>query len=114
MKICNLNYLKSVSPNNTQFISEMIQLFLKNVPIAMDTISTGIKESDWETVQFQAHKLRSHIDTMGIDKKYTEIAKQIEDYAAKKQNMSQINDLISELNSIFDKAYIELQAELSK
>lgn len=114
MKICNLNYLKSVSPNNPQFITEMIQLFLKNVPLAMKAIDTGIKESDWETVQFHAHKLRSHIDTMGMDKKYTEMAKQIEDYASKKQNINQISDLITKLNLIFDKAYIELEAELSK
>jgi HPt (histidine-containing phosphotransfer) domain-containing protein len=92
----------------------MIQLFLKNVPISLETIKTSIAIKDWNTVQLHAHKLRSNIDCMGIDKKYAAIAKQIEDSASKTRDLETIPGLFQKMEVTLQKACIELQQELDK
>lgn len=113
MKICNLNYLKSISPSNPKFIADMIQLFLKNAPPAIAAIKSSLPTKDWGTIQFHAHKLRSHIDCMGMSKEYTDMAQQIEEYAKQQENINSITSLSQKLETIFEKAYIELKAELN-
>lgn len=114
MEICNLNYLKSVSPNNPKFITEMIHIFLRNVPVAVEGMKQSLRVQDWDTLQHHAHKLRSHIDCMGISKKYTEMAIQIEESAKKKENINLISEFVPQLDLVFEKAYVELKEELSK
>ena len=113
MEICNLNYLKSVSPNNPKFITEMIEIFLKNVPVAVEAMKASLAPSDWSTIQHHSHKLRSHIDCMGISKKYGEMAKEIEEYAKKQEHIELISEMVLELDTVFEKAYAELRAELN-
>lgn len=112
MKICNLNYLKKISPENPAFLKDMVQLFLKNAPISMGLIKNGMATNDWDTVQMQAHKLRSHIDVMGMSPEYGIVAKQIEENAFKQQNLKSIASLVSKLDAVFEKATKELQKEL--
>ncbi len=112
MEVCNLNYLKSVSPGNPKFITEMIEIFLRNVPVAMQAMKESVVSQDWATIQHHAHKLRSHIDCMGISKTYTEMAKQIEEYSKKKEHMNLINEMVLQLDAVFEKAYAELKTEL--
>jgi HPt (histidine-containing phosphotransfer) domain-containing protein len=114
MEICDLTYLKSVSPNNPKFISEMIEIFLKNVPTAMQSLNSGLTECDWDSIQFHAHKLRSHIDCMGISKTYGEMARQIEEYAREKENYELIKSMVPKLENVFGLAYTELKNELTK
>ncbi len=113
MEICNLNYLKSVSPNNPKFITDMIQLFLKNAPPALAAINRSLTIKDWGTIQFHAHKLRSHIDCIGISKEYTDMARQIEEYAKQQENINSITGLLQKLENVFEQAYIELREELN-
>ena len=113
MEVCNLSYLKSVSPNNPKFMTEMIQIFLKNVPVAIESMKASVPSQDWEMLQHHAHKLRSHIDCVGISKKYADMAKQVEENAKQKKDMAGINEMVMQLDAVFEKAYNELKSELS-
>lgn len=113
MDVCNLNYLKSISPNNPKFMTEMIHLFLKNVPVAMESMKTSVPSRNWEMLQHHSHKLRSHIDCMGISKKYSEMAKEIEECSKQQKNIDGINEMVSQLNAVFEQAYDELKTELN-
>lgn len=114
MEICNLNYLKSISPNNPQFMTEMIQLFLKNVPVAMESMKASVPSGNWEVLQHHSHKLRSHIDCMGMSKKYAEMAKEIEKCSKEQKNIDRINEMVSQLDIVFERAYNELKTELNR
>ena len=114
MKVCDLRYLKSISPDNPKFVTEMIEIFLRNVPVAIESMKNGLLTEDWEALQHHAHKLRSHIDCMGISLKYKEMAKQIEENAVQQSQLDVINQMVPQLDEVFNRAYAELREELKK
>ncbi len=114
MKLCNLNYLKSISPDNMEFERQMIQLFLKNVPIAYQAMNNSLINSDWDIMQHNAHKLKSHFDCVGLPVEFRETAKQIEEYAQNKVHLELIPNLLKKLESETQLAFKELEEELNK
>lgn len=113
MKLCNFKYLKSISPNDETFVTQMIQLFLKNVPVSVEAMKDFTITKDWNSLQHHAHKIRSDINCMGIPKPYANIAKQIEEYAKLQENFELIEDLVLKLELILSQAYMELKEELN-
>lgn len=113
MEICNFKYLRSISPNDEQFVTQMIQLFLKNVPVSIEVMKNFNITGDWNSLLHHSHKIRSDINCMGIPKAYANIAKQIEEYAKLKENFDLIPGLVLTLETILLQAYIELEKELN-
>jgi HPt (histidine-containing phosphotransfer) domain-containing protein len=114
MKVCNLNYLKSVSPDNPGFVTQMIHLFLKNAPQSVESMKSSFISKDWNNLQHFAHKIRSDINCMGISKQYISAAKQIEEHAKQETNFDSIPDLLLKLENIIQEASKELNEELEK
>lgn len=114
MELCNFKYLKSISPDDEKFVTQMIQLFLKNVPVSVEAMKKFKITKDWNSLQHHAHKIRSDINCMGMPKAYGNMAKQIEEYAKLQENFDLIPDLVLTLETILLHAYIELEEELNK
>lgn len=114
MKIYDLNYLKSLSPDNPQFIVEIIQQFLKQVPLFIEELNKHHSSSDWAGLQFNAHKIGSHFDCLGIQKEYRDVARKIEEYAKLKENSDSIPGLLIKLKNSLQQANKELNEELKK
>ncbi len=113
MKLCNFKYLKSISPDDEKFVTQMIQLFLKNVPVSVEAMKNFTITKDWNSLQHHAHKIRSDINCMGIPKQYGNIAKQIEEYAKLQENFDLIEGLVLKLEVVLSQAYVELKEELN-
>jgi len=114
MKFCNLNYIKSISPGNPKFVTEIIQTFLKQVPVSIEEMNNCLGNADWSGLQYNAHKIVSHFDCMGISKEYTGAAEQIEKNAKLHEHFDLIPSLLLKLENAFQKACKELDAELNK
>lgn len=114
MKLCNFNYLNSISPDNPKFVREMIQLFLKNVPLFIGTMKTCQVSSNWDGLQHSAHKIKSHFDCMGIPKEYRDMVRKIEEYAQHQKHLDLIPDLMVKLEGATQQAYKELETELNE
>ncbi|MES2590853.1 MAG: hypothetical protein V4608_03125 [Bacteroidota bacterium] len=114
MKLCSLNYLKSISPNNPKFVKDMILIFINNVPVSVKAMNDSLITSNWKELQHHAHKIRSHMDCVEIPKEYVNIAKEIEESAKQQQNLDLIAGLLLTLESVFQQAYQELDEELEK
>ena len=112
MKIYNLNYLRSLSPDNAKFMMEIIKLFLKQVPISLAAMNKSHATGDWAGLQYSAHQIGSHFDCLDIQKKYRTIARKIEKYAKEKQNLDLIPVLVLELENSFEQAQKGLNEEL--
>ncbi|MES2394775.1 MAG: hypothetical protein V4549_02160 [Bacteroidota bacterium] len=113
MEICNFKYLRSISPNDETFVTQMIRLFLKNVPVSIEAMKNFKITRDWNSLQHHSHKIRSDINCMGIPKAYGNIAKQIEEYAKLQENFDLIPSLVLTLETILLQAHIELEEELN-
>jgi len=112
VKICNLDYLKSHSPNNPKFLIDMIQMLLTQTPEYISELSKAIVAQDWNGVHAQAHKIRPSIEFMGMPKEIFNAAKIIDQYASNLENLNLIPDLFKKIEKAFDQAYFELKEEL--
>jgi tRNA U34 2-thiouridine synthase MnmA/TrmU len=114
MKICNLTYLKSLSPGNPEFIVEIINLFVKQVPLSIEEINKSLAKADWSTIQYHAHKIASQFDCMGIQKEFKDDIYKIEEYAKLKENVHLIPCLLIKVEETLKVTYKELNEELTK
>jgi HPt (histidine-containing phosphotransfer) domain-containing protein len=68
LQVIDLSYLTVLSKGNSQFVKEMIRIFLNENPREIDMLEEGIREKDFEKINVAAHKLRSTAPFVGIDK----------------------------------------------
>ncbi|MEQ8425309.1 MAG: ATP-binding protein, partial [Cyclobacteriaceae bacterium] len=64
----DLNYLKKISNNNTEFINDIINSFVLNTPKALDEIKKYIEEKNWAKMEEQVHKIKPTLTMIGMPK----------------------------------------------
>jgi len=111
-KHCNLDYLKSHSPNNPKFIVEIIQMFLEQTPAFVTKVNKCLLEEDWDGLYGNVHKIRPSIDLIGMQKEFGIEAKQIEEYCKERKNLDLVPEMIHRLEKELEEAYKELKTEL--
>ncbi|PCH70678.1 MAG: Hpt domain-containing protein [Bacteroidales bacterium] len=67
-KITDLSYLKEMSENDNSIIGEMIDIFLEQIPEFEDEISKSFETQNWQELGAVAHKAKSSVRTMGMEK----------------------------------------------
>ena len=80
-RVTNLDYLKKLSRGNDQFMKEMIRIFLLENPHEVEALEKAISERDFRLINSTAHKLRSTVPFVGIDKLIASEITQIEQLA---------------------------------
>jgi PAS domain S-box-containing protein len=63
----NLDYLRSVSGNNVEFIQEMITTFLQTLPGILEEMQKASREKSWERLSRLAHQIKPSFTLMGLD-----------------------------------------------
>ena len=63
----NLDYLKSVSGNNRDFIQEMITTFLQTLPGILVDMQTATESQTWDRLSRLAHQIKPSFTLMGLD-----------------------------------------------
>jgi PAS domain S-box-containing protein len=63
----NLDYLRSVSGNNAEFIQEMITTFLQTLPGILDEMQKACRDESWEKLSRLAHQIKPSFTLMGLD-----------------------------------------------
>ena len=89
-KVTNLDYLNELSKGNSQFVQEMIRIFLEENPSEIALLEKGIKEKDFEIIKASAHKLRSTIPFVGIDRLIEDEISEMESLAGKQSGTQKI------------------------
>ena len=62
----DLEYLYNFSNGDQKFVGDMVQTFLKEIPVALDLLQTGIIEKDWKIVHNTAHRLKPNFMMLGM------------------------------------------------
>jgi HPt (histidine-containing phosphotransfer) domain-containing protein len=107
-KIIDLSYLMRLSNGNKVFVKEMIALFLSENPEEIKSLEYAIREKDYATIKATAHKLRSTIPFIGIDKLIEKDVAEIETLSTEHADISEIESRFSKIRSVCEKACIEL------
>lgn len=111
-QLYNLSLLYKMSRGNDAFVNRTKQLFIESVPPTVTELRVKYNEADWAGVSSAAHKLKSTIDTMRIDK-LKDIIRQIESDAKKNVNIDLIDANISYLTEVMDQVIAKLKTELA-
>jgi hypothetical protein len=113
MKICNLDYLKSISPESNELTINIINLFLKNTPASVLAIKDAISISDWENILKFTHKIKPSLTIIGLNLEIIDSILKIYEFAKEKINIEDIKNLFNSFEIEIDKTYLELEQELT-
>ncbi len=108
-KCTDMGYLNSLTKSNPKLMTEMINVYLNQTPVLINSIKKSWLNQDLDTLKSAVHKLIPSFKIVGIDKKYEEIARKIGDefLIAKCQNW------VLELENVCLQAVEELKIELN-
>ncbi len=108
-KIINLGYLIGLSKGNNVFVKEMIDLFLSENPEEIKSLEKGILEKNYEVIKNTAHKLKSTIPFIGLDKVIQSEVSEVEKLASSKSELPKIEKLFLKIKEMCERACCELQ-----
>ncbi len=65
-QLYNLDYLRSVSGNNEEFIREMVLTFTQTIPPLLMEMRQALTDSDWPKLARHAHQIKPSFTLMGL------------------------------------------------
>lgn len=92
----SLNYLNSISDGDTDFIKDMIQTFISNVPIELYQIRQLVLKNEWNLVGAEAHRFASNLVFLELEDLRV-IAIKIENLGTYQKQTEQIPELLNRL-----------------
>ncbi|PRY12036.1 PAS domain S-box-containing protein [Pontibacter ummariensis] len=107
----DLALLHKMSRGNDAFIRKTMQLFIETVPPTVAEIQEKSQMADWLAVSAGAHKLKSTIDTMRIEK-LKDVVRQIESKAKAQENLAAVKANIKVLAEVIHQVVAQLHADL--
>jgi CheY-like chemotaxis protein len=107
-KVVDLDYLTELSKGDKTFVKEMIALFLSENPEEIKSLETAIADRNNEQIETRAHKLRSTIPFVGLDKIIGEEVSEIEKLAGEKADIKEIESSFATIKNACEKACLEL------
>jgi HPt (histidine-containing phosphotransfer) domain-containing protein len=107
-RVTNLDYLHSLSKGNTSFVQEMIRIFLEETPEEIHLMEKAIADQDYDLVKSTAHKLKSTIPFVGLDKLIDREVTEIEELATKKTDIQKIALEFDKIKKACERACLEL------
>ncbi|MEE4198192.1 MAG: Hpt domain-containing protein [Bacteroidales bacterium] len=93
-KLINISYLKSISNGNDPFILELIDLFFEQIPEYQNLLKHFYDSGDWNNLARIAHKAKSAILMVGMDKLAQEL-KKLEENAKVEKNIHEYQEIIA-------------------
>jgi HPt (histidine-containing phosphotransfer) domain-containing protein len=106
-KNINPQLLRQLANGESGFITEMIDIFLEDVPVSTQKMAEALEESDLKMVARQAHKLKSSTRLVGADIA-TDLIVEIEIIAEKNDPDRLLNSVVKTLKNALENCYVEL------
>ncbi|MDY6799686.1 MAG: Hpt domain-containing protein [Bacteroidota bacterium] len=107
-KLINLSYLKTISNGDNAFILELIEMFFEQVPEYQKMLQHLYNKKDWNNLARTAHKAKSAILMVGMNKLAAKL-KKLEENAKEEKNIHEYQEIIANFVSQSDIAINELK-----
>jgi len=108
LKCTDLTYLKRITKSNPNLMMEMISLYLEQTPVILSSMNQSVAEKDYTSLYKAVHKLIPSFAIMGIDADFENMAKKLQGYAIKQENLDEVPDLVLQLDKVCKQACEEL------
>jgi HPt (histidine-containing phosphotransfer) domain-containing protein len=110
--VTDLTYLKKVSNGDNDFIKEMIVVYLRETPEALNNLENYLKNKDWKKFKEIIHKMKPSFSFFGLKKLYTTIDS-MEEYSDKEIHLDLLPEMIAKVKLTCTKAMAELKDIIS-
>lgn len=109
-KLYNLDALQGINQDDTEFLNEILHVFNKNTKKDLDSLLNAIQNKQMNEVFQLAHKMKSSIYSMGIQKAYKTV-ESLEFYAKTGEQEKKIPLLGNQLKEILEQVFQQLKAD---
>jgi len=106
----DLSYLRELASNNTEFMIEMIDIFLLQTPNYLAVLEEGIISKNFKTIADASHKIKPTLTFMGVASAKDTIT-DMESWARKEENYVGILNDFNSLKETFKTIYVKLEEE---
>lgn len=104
----DLKHFEKIYKGNTKKINLMLKMYLQKTPEEIKELFQLYKEEDWEAFKTNAHALKPKMLYIGL-KKTSQICKNLEFIGKDKDGFERIPNLLSGLESSWNKASVEIE-----
>jgi PAS domain S-box-containing protein len=108
----NLDYLHHRTKSNPVLMIEMINIYLEQTPLIIQTIKESLQRKDWKLLSSSLHKIIPSFAIMGINKDFETMAKAVQEFAHSQDQVSTIPELVSKIENVCIQACNELKMEI--
>ena len=109
----NMTYLEELSAGNTNFELEMIQLFLKQIPLEIQNIAQAIEFNDLQKIRDLCHKIKSSFDIFGLQN-ISELLGQLSTDSYNGKNKTELLKQVASMQTMLEAFYPELENKASE
>ena len=106
----NLAKVYALSDNDPEFVSQIIELFVTEVPEDMKLIDQGIKEKDHKLAYSYAHKIKPTLDLLGMTVAHQEIL-EVEAWTKVEGKRKEIEHTFESVKNQVEKAIKEIKKD---
>jgi PAS domain S-box-containing protein len=100
MKELDIAFLENLADGDKNFIREVMEIFVEDVPDDLESIERAIAKKDFDTVRQFAHKLKSSLSLTGLEKVRPGL-EELEALALKKKDLAVIPKTFGKIRAIF-------------
>ena len=108
----NLAKVYAISDDDKDFVLQIINLFIEEVPSDVEQIKVGINSKDHSHAYGYAHKVKPTLDLLGMEAAYEEIL-QIEQWTKDKGKKKEIKEIYKSMSCRIDLALVEIKKDFS-
>lgn len=108
----NLAKVYALSDNDSEFVNQILTLFVTEVPLDLTQIKLGIKTKDHKLAYSYAHKIKPSLDLLGMNVAFEEIL-QIEAWTKREGKRKEINATFDSVESQIEKAVKEIKKDFN-
>jgi HPt (histidine-containing phosphotransfer) domain-containing protein len=109
-KLYKLDYLEEISGGDEDFIKDMIVTFVDNALNDINQIKEFAKQENWQKAGEEAHRFASSLVFLQLDS-LKRIAIEIEESGIERKNVTEIPDLIKNLEEGCKQVIYELKTD---
>ncbi|MBA9072407.1 HPt (histidine-containing phosphotransfer) domain-containing protein [Flavobacterium gossypii] len=108
----NLAKVYEISDNDSEFVQDIINLFVTEVPADLKNVKKGIKEKDYKLAYGYAHKIKPTLDLLGMTVAFEEILL-IEDWTKREGKKKEIKETYKSIADRVEKAVKEIRKDFN-
>lgn len=106
----NLSKVYALSDNDPDFVNEILQLFISEVPNDIDQIKLGIKNKNYHQAYSFSHKIKPTLDLLGLNSAFEEVL-QIEAWTRREGKRKEIKESYKTVSEQVEKAIKEIKKD---